>query len=282
MIYTIRNNELSVAVSDLGAELQNITDRKSGEEYLWQGDPAVWSGRSPILFPVVGKLKDNTYRYRGRAYTMPKHGFAKKSVFTAALLTPDSLTMTLTSGTFDECYPFRFRLEITYTLSGRELCVTYRVRNDGDDDMYFSLGAHPAFNCAMGDCLRFPDDAEAAACRLSPETMLLGTAPEADAIRDHTLTIEKETFAKDALIFKGLRSGSATLYHGGAPRVSVDYGSAPCLGVWAKPGADYVCIEPWYGVDDDALVSGDIETKPYINRLAGGAWFRFPMTIRLF
>lgn len=279
MIYTIENGYLSAQISDIGAELQSLMVRSTGEEYIWQGNPDVWSGRSPLLFPVVGRLKADQYRYDGKTYSMQKHGFARMSVFETTVERPDRLTMTLRSGEHTDSYPFEFVLELTFELVGAELKITHRVTNKDSKDMFFSLGAHPGFCCAMGDYIEFPEDESAWAYRLTDEEKLLTDRPVEQGVRDHRLVVTEDIFKNDALIFRGIRSDKATLYCAGRSRATVEFGSAPCLGVWAKPGAPYVCIEPWFGLDDSEQAAGDIETKPHIVRLEAGGCFRFPVTI---
>ena len=177
MIYTIENGYLSAQVSDVGAELQSLKICSTGEEYIWQGKAEIWSGRSPLLFPVVGRLKDDQYRLGGKTYSMQKHGFARMSVFETVQKRPDRLTMTLISGEHKADYPFDFQLELTYELVGKELRITHRVTNEGTGDMFFSLGAHPGFCCAMGDFIEFPEDESAWAYRLTDDEKLLTDKP---------------------------------------------------------------------------------------------------------
>lgn len=278
MIYTIENSYYTAQVSTLGAELQSLVRRETGFEYLWQGDPAVWSGRSPILFPVVGRLLNDCYRHNGATYAMPKHGFVMHSEFTARQESAARLTMTLDTVAYRDIYPFDFLLEVTFELAEDRLLVTHRVTNRSGEDMPFSLGAHPAFNCEMGDAIFFPEDESAWAYRLTEEKLLTGQPVEM-GVKAHTFTVTEDIFKEDALIFRGVRSDRVTLLCGGRPRVTVEFGSAPCLGVWAKPGAKYVCIEPWHGLDDSRQATGDIFEKPHIVRLEPGSCFRFPVTI---
>ncbi len=280
MIYTIENEKYIVQVSDMGAELQSIVRRADGFEYLWQGDAAIWSGRAPILFPFVGRLKGEGYEHEGVKYAMTKHGFARKSVFEAACEGAQRLVMRLDGGKHMDVYPFDHVLEVVFELQADGLKVTHRVVNRGEKEMYFSVGAHPGFNCGMGDWIEFKEDEEAQAYRLGAGGLLI-EKPVEIGVKAHRLMVDEDVFKKDALIFMGLKSDEVTLYRAGRPHVTVEYGSAPCLGVWAKPGADYVCIEPWYGVDDSAAASGILQEKQHIVKLNGGECFRFPMKIRL-
>ncbi len=281
MIYTIENEKYIACVSDMGAELQSLKRKADGFEYIWQGDAAVWSGHAPLLFPVVGRLKGEGYEHEGVHYSMAKHGFSRKSVFEAVGVSAQRLTMRIQSPMHKFVYPFDYVLEVTFELKDDGLKVTHRVTNNGKKSMYFSIGAHPGFNCAMGDYIEFAEDEQAWAYRLG-EGGLLSDEPTDIGVKEHRLVIDEDVFKKDALIFMGLRSDEVTLFCGGKPYVTVEYGSAPCLGVWAKPGASYVCIEPWYGVDDSASATGVLKEKKHIVHLNAGECFRFPMKIRLY
>ena len=225
MIYTIENELLTAAVSDTGAELQSLQWKATGDEYIWQGDPAVWSGHSPLLFPVVGRLKGDGYLYAGRKYDLGKHGFARKTQFEAVKESESRLTMILRSGAHKESYPFDFTLEVCFELTGAQLKVTHRVTNEGAGEMFFSLGAHPGFNCEMGDYIEFPEDETAYAYKLDDETKLSTEEKIEQGVYDHKLTVTEDIFAHDALIFEGLRSDRVTLYCGGKKRATVDFGT---------------------------------------------------------
>lgn len=282
MLYTIENEYLIADVSDMGAELQSLRRKNTEDEYIWQGNPAVWSGHAPLLFPVVGRLKGEGYVYEGQRYALGKHGFARKSTFEAVREAENRLTMVLKSGMHKENYPFDFVLEVTFELKEDRLKVTHRVTNEGDKDMYFSLGAHPAFNCDMDDYIEFPEDESAWAYGLRADCGLLTDEKSVQGVENHRLTVTQDVFKKDALIFEGLRSDEVTLYCNGQKRVTVNYGNAPCLGIWAKAGAPYVCIEPWYGMDDSAQASGVLNEKKQIVKLGSGECFRFPMCIEVY
>lgn len=279
MIHTLENEFFTAAVSEMGAELQSLKLKVIDDEYIWQGDPEVWSGHSPLLFPVVGRLKDDSYIYECKKYTLGKHGFARKTRFNVERISGDHLKMFLKSGAHKDSYPFDYLLEIDFELCETGIKITHRVTNLDQRTMYFSLGAHPGFNCDMGDYILFPEDKSAWAYKLDDETKLSTEGKIEQGVENHRLTITENVFAHDALIFEGLRSDSVTLYCAGEKRVTVNYGNAPCLGVWAKPGAKYVCIEPWYGIDDSPAATGILSGKRQIVKLPAGQCFRFPMTI---
>lgn len=272
----ITSDELRIGVKDHGSELTSVKSLSDGTEYLWQGDTAIWYGQSPILFPIVGRLVDDSYSLDGKKYTLAKHGFARKTDFTLVDHGADTLTMRLTDSEETlKSYPYHFELDVTFKVSGRSLSVTHEVKNLNDHVMYFSLGAHPAFNCAIGDVLRF-DEPET----LSTEKIDLVHSlrlPEAVPVLNNEtdITITKDIFNEDALILHGIRSRGVTLVCSGKPRVRFDMGGSPYLGIWAKPGAPYVCIEPWFGVNDGQKAASDLSGKDGICSLKAGDVFSF-------
>ncbi|MBQ6420572.1 MAG: aldose 1-epimerase family protein [Clostridia bacterium] len=276
MLYTIENERFRVTVNDFGAELNSVFDKTTETEYLWQGDPAVWSGRSPILFPIVGRLKDDLLLYKGKRCTLPKHGFGRRSEWTPAEKQDTSVTFILQDSPETlEMYPFRFLVSVTFSLRGSALLVTHEVKNTGDEDLYFSIGAHPGFRCEMGDKLRFehPETLYTQKIDLKESLRLPDRIPVLD--NADTITITPDIFNEDALILSGMRSKAITLERANGKNVHFTYGDAPFLGIWAKPGAPYVCLEPWYGVNDPANGSLSFDLKEGVNRLASGECFSF-------
>lgn len=262
MYYTIKNDLYSAQINEKGAELHSWKKRRLGQEYIWQGDPCIWSGQAPVLFPIVGRLLDDKYRFGGREYTMEKHGFARNSVFTPISSSANKIVFSLkSSDATREVYPFDFELLVSFELDGSTLRSSNTVVNRGDGMMYFSVGAHPGFNCAMGDYLRFEKLETIGTEKIDENSINMGeTAPLLDY--EDTITITPELFLGDALILNGLKSETVTL---GSPdngdRLLFRLGRAPFLGIWAKPGAPYVCIEPWYGVNDGSTYKDDISQK---------------------
>ena len=273
MLYHIENEHLFCAVDDQGAQLHSLQDRAGGTEYLWQGDPAVWYGQAPVLFPIVGRLKDDKFRWQGREYTLPKHGFARKSAFRLLECKGAQVSFILESDEKKrECYPFEFALQLDYRLEGRALVAEATVKNQGESEMYFSIGAHPGFNCAMGDILRFDQPETLDSLWIDEEAMLAGGSyPVLQNATD--ITLHAHLFDKDALILKDIKSKHVTLVRNNKPCIKFDIGGAPVLGLWAKPGAAYVCIEPWYGLNDSGEYTPDLSQKPLIQRLAPGGAF---------
>ena len=282
MFYTIENDYLTVQINDAGAELHSIVNKENGVEYLWQGNPDIWYGQSPVLFPFIGRLLDDKYRYNGKEYTMQKHGFARKRTFESVSCAGSEAVFVLRSDdTTRPSYPFEFELYVKFILKGKTLQATHTVVNKTDGEMYFSLGGHPGFNCAIGDYLEFDQ----------PETLDTETI-DADSIRiaektpvlrgEKRITITEDIFNNDALILSGIRSKAVTLRSDKHDRaVRFTFGDVPFLGIWAKPGAPYVCIEPWCGVNDDRNVRTDVSEKEGIVRLPKGGVFDLVYTAEI-
>ncbi len=276
-VHYIENSFLRVGVKEHGAELTSIVSKNTGFEYLWQGDENIWYGQAPILFPIVGRLIEDKYTLNGIEYNMPKHGFARKTDF--ALLSKDTDTMTFIlseSNATKEIFPYDFDLIITYTLEENRLRVSHDVVNKNEDIMYFSLGAHPAFNCAIGDILRF-DENETLETEKIDLVHSLRLPDRTPVLKNETdIVITKDIFNEDALILSGIKSENVTLCSNKHNRtVKFNLGNAPYLGIWAKPGAPYVCIEPWCGVNDDTNKVSDFSEKCAIQKLDADDVFNF-------
>lgn len=278
MLYTIENASFRLSADTLGAELNSFT--ANGGEYIRQKNE-VWNGQSPLLFPVVGKLKDDQLRVGGRTYAMPKHGFAKKSEFTLESKEEKKMTFLLKSSDVTRaCYPFDFELRVTYALTAGGFTMDYSVKNTGADTMHFSIGAHPGFFADAGDELVF-DSTETAPAWLFGSEKLIGRKSDSVFENGNTITLHPDLFKDDALIFEGLRSSGVTLKRANGRNVHVDFGGAPCLGIWAKPASDYVCIEPWFGVDDREGADYTFENKPYVQKLGSGKEFKFTVSVEV-
>ena len=278
MIQTIQNEQLTVAVKALGAELCRVTSA-DGVEYLWSGDPAVWSGQSPVLFPFIGRMVNGQYRLNGTTYAMAKHGFARTSEFNLIDNTENTLAFELTdSAETLACWPFRFSFTVRYTLAGNALTVRFDVDNRNDTDMLFSLGAHPAFACPLEAGIAYDDyvlefETEETAGRWHLQDGQVGRCETNYLNRTQRIPLSKELFADDALIFKGLQSNTITLKSDAGRRaVRVEFDGWPDLGLWSK-GTGFVCIEPWFGHDDPVGFDGDLKDKPGILSLPAGETF---------
>jgi len=279
MITTINNQWLSISVNSLGAELTSIQS-SDGNEYLWEADPAVWNGKSPNLFPFIGKVNDSRYRLAGTEYPMTKHGFARKSEFILLKQSDNSITYRLSdSDETIKCYPFQFDLDITFILDEKTIRVLYQVSNNSKTKMPFSLGAHPAFalNWTDGDSITdyYIEFDQTETC---PYQQFNGTALGRHQFpslsNTSILNINKSMFDIDATIYHGLKSEAVTLRSKQSDRsVRVEFPGFTYLGFWSKPAAPYFCIEPWYGVDDYEDFNGDLTDKDGIEIIDAGDSF---------
>ena len=276
-IHYIENEFIRVGVKEHGAELTSVVSKKTGFEYIWQGDESVWYGQSPILFPIVGRLIEDKYTLNGVEYTMPKHGFARKSDFTLLSKDADTMTFILSESSATKAiYPYDFDLIVTYTIEENTLRVSHDVVNKNEDTMYFSLGAHPGFNCEIGDILRF-DEKETLETEKIDLVHSLRLPDRIPVLNDETdIVLTKDIFNEDALILSGIRSEHVTLCSDKHDRtVKFNLGGAPYLGIWAKPAAPYVCIEPWCGVNDDTNKVADFSEKCAIQKVNADDVFNF-------
>lgn len=286
----ITNEYLQVKVSTKGAELQSIIRKDNQLEYLWSGDPAFWGKKSPVLFPIVGNLKNNTYYYKGEPYQLGRHGFARDMEFNVIEHTEHHITLNLSdSDTTRKNYPFSFSLNIRYTLQDASLVVSYEVQNTGDETMYFSIGAHPAFKVPLEEgtsyedySLHFSDAETADVWPLSASGQISRTpAPYLNNIRE--LPLKKEMFYNDALVFKDLASTAISIRSEKTPHgLTVRYAGFPYMGIWSAKDADFVCIEPWCGIADHDDASGKLEEKEGILPLSPEGIFRQQWSVILF
>ncbi len=278
---------LSAAISPLGAELVELADA-AGSPLLWSGDPAVWRGRAPILFPIVGMLAGGRYRLDGTAHAMPRHGFARHSRFEVVARSPAAATFRLeASAATRAIYPFDFRLDMGFALTGATLRMAASIANLGDRAMPASFGFHPAFRWPLpyGE----PRDAhDIRFARAEPEPIrridgdgLLTPAPLPTPVAGDRLALRDALFVEDALIFDRLRGRGLSYGAARGPRLAVDFDDLPLLGVWTKPGAGFVCIEPWQGIADPRGFAGDIRDKPGIIAIAPGATRELAMRVTL-
>lgn len=284
---TIATPQLSIQTSAHGAELCSIV--ANGKEYLWQADPAFWKRHSPVLFPIVGSLWENEYRHNGSSYSLTQHGFARDKEFELVLERSDEVRYRLTS---DEetlaKYPFPFCLEINYFVKWNKIEVIWRIRNTGDEEMPFQIGAHPAFY--------YPDfDAETTERGFfgfdkseGLNTILISAKGCADPdtsyplqLTNGLLPLDTHTFDRDALILENSQVRKVTLYNKEKqPYLSLHF-DTPVVGLWSPPAknAPFVCIEPWYGRCDRAHYTGEFEDKDWMQRLAPGETFLGGYTI---
>lgn len=277
MVHYIENEKLKIGVKEYGCELTSIYSKDADFEYLWQGDESIWYGQSPILFPIVGRLIDDKYYLNGKEYSMPKHGFARKTEWKLQSKEETKMSFILKENEDTlKIYPYKFDLIVEFSINGLHLETKHTVINKNNREMYFSLGAHPGFNCEIGDVLSFSQNEtlETEKIDLVKSLRIPETFPVLNNEKD--ILITKNIFDEDALILHGIKSDIITLHSENHDRtISFDMGRSPYLGIWAKPGAPYVCIEPWFGVNDSTEKKNDISEKDAINRLEAGEVFNF-------
>ncbi|WP_144605146.1 aldose 1-epimerase family protein [Algoriphagus algorifonticola] len=270
MIHQIENSELAVKVNTKGIELSSIHSKSTGIEHIWQGDPSFWNGQAPILFPIIGALKDGKTEYDRKFYKIPKHGIVRNSIKPVLLdKTNESLTFSMR---WDEetllSYPFKFELKVIFSLKGRTLEVLHEVTNHGPETMYFSLGGHPAFNCPIHKGEVYEDyfikfeEKETDSTWPVLENGLIGKEPLPMLKATNKLQLHANLFDKDALILKNLKSREVSLVsEKNGPVLSMSFQDFDYLGIWAKPKAPYVCIEPWLGIADSIDSDGKLTHK---------------------
>lgn len=290
MNYFLDTPSLSIEITDVGIELCSIKSKVTGKEYMWQADPHIWGSHAPVLFPIIGSLKDGEINYNGNHYRIPKHGIVRHSSKVKLIeQTVDSLRFSLK---WDEdslsIYPFKFEIEVSYSIIGNTVQVTHLITNHGDESMFYSIGGHPAFNCPLHEgetyedyFLEFEEPETDSTWLLDSNGLQNGqTKPVLENTR--ILPLHKNMFDNDAFIFKNLTSRKVTLKSKVSGDIlSVQFDDFNYLGIWAKPAAPFVCIEPWLGITDHTDSEQNLETKEGIIELGTGQseWKTFSITV---
>ena len=268
-LITIQNSQLTVTISSKGAELQSVREA-DGTERLWQGDPAFWSSRAPIMFPICGGLKEDAYYMDGVRYEMPKHGYARKVEWAVESAGADSAVFLLTEQR--PGFPFQYEFQAKYTLIENSLEIRYTVKNCDERAFWFSVGSHEAW-ATPGGLEKYTVEF-AKPERLEDyvlEGNLIGHTPVIMGENATELPLKTEYFAVDALVFPTLKSRTVWLTNSmNAKKVRVDFDGMDVLMLWTKPGADYICIEPWCNAPDYVDADMQIAHKPGMIRLAPG------------
>lgn len=274
MIEKIENDFLSIEIALMGAELKTIFHKKKKKEYLWQGSSEWWPRRAPVLFPVIGKLNDNSYTTNGKAFSLSQHGFARDKEFSVYEKSENRIVFFLRSDdALLKIYPYSFTLKIIYTLEGSTLHVGYEVKNDSAQLMYFSIGAHPGFRCPLNEGETFSDyylefeKAETLDRHLLDEGVFNGKT-ERILTDQQILNLNYELFIKDAIVFKNIQSSFLVLKSKSSDYfLKFEFPGFPYLGIWTKPNAPFLCIEPWCGLADNKGFSGELKGKEGIIEL---------------
>ncbi|MFA9189482.1 aldose 1-epimerase family protein [Flavobacterium sp. FBOR7N2.3] len=283
MTTTISNKQITAKIKHQGAELCSLQANDTKKEYIWEGNPEYWGKHSPVLFPIVGTLKNNSFQIDNTSYQLPRHGFARDMNFELIDKTENSVTFSIqsTSETL-KVYPFEFELQIIYALEGKKLNIAYRVINKNQSQLPFSIGAHPAFalNGNFEDYeLQFEKD-EALVYHLL-ENDLISAATKTVQRQDNLVKLNYPLFENDALIFKNLQSKSLSILKNGIPLLKVDFQGFPHLGIWTKKDAPFLCIEPWYGYSDTNESTGNLFEKEGIQIIEANAIFNSKFTIEI-
>lgn len=275
--YSLRNGELEVTIKSCGAEIVGIHDVKNGNNYMWKGDSEFWARTSPVLFPFVGSLKNKEYSFNGTKYPMNQHGFARDLEFNCTKKTDSEIWFSRkASEETKKVYPFLFHLEIGYSLIGRNVKVMWKVTNEGDDTMYFSIGAHPAFVCPAIPGAKREDyfieivDGDTLTYQCVNDQGLLEEQEYVLETSNGKFPLEERLFQQGALVFEHGQGKKVSILHPDkTPYVSVIF-DAPLFGLWtpAHKKAPFLCIEPWYGRCDKSDFEGDLKEREYGNQLA--------------
>ena len=288
-LIAISSGTLSARINPLGAELWSLTDA-AGAEYMTDADPAFWTGHAPVLFPIVGMVRDGHYRLDGREYAIPKHGVARTSQFRVTSAGLDFAHFQLVdSAETRVAYPFAFALDVDFSLAGNTLHIAATICNRSDVSMPFSFGFHPAFAWPLpggaakrAHRLVFERDEPAPIRRIDPASGLLLPKPQPTPVTGRELAPTAALFKPDALIWDTLGSRAASFGAEGGAWLDLAWPDCPMLGVWQKPGAAYLCVEPWAGIADPVGYNGDFRDKPGVMELAPDASrsFRMDVTVR--
>jgi galactose mutarotase-like enzyme len=277
----IENDFLKVKIKSKGAELISVVNKDTGLEYMWGADPAFWGKTSPILFPIVGTLKEDTFLFDEQKYSLPRHGFARDEEFAVEEKQNDQVTFLLTSTEASlKKYPFAFELRVQYHLEDNFLFVTYEVNNTGEDAMYFSIGGHPAFKVPLANGTRYEDyylefnKTENAGRWPITKEGLIAEKPTALLSNTNKLPLTRELFQQDAIVLKNLKSDRVSLKSDkSAQGLEFYFKGFPYLGIWAQKGADFVCIEPWCGIADSTAHNQELIEKEGIEEIEpGDSW----------
>lgn len=291
MRYVLENELLKVEIDSLGAEVKSIINKSNGHEYLWHGAPGCWGGTSPILFPFVGRLKNDSFLHGGVTYSMPQHGFAKDIEHNLISKTDDSIMFKLvTNDDTLKCFPFSFSLHIGYELKGNELNVSWEVRNNSrEKHMHFAIGGHPAFNCTYngetskaGYQLYFEGADEIHYHGITRDTGLSIKEDIVLPLTNNRVTLTSDFFERGTYIVEGNQTKAVGLEDPNGNRIVTVLFDMPLFGIWSQEQLDapFVCIEPWCGRCDSEDFEGTLKAREFDNVLEAGEKFNTSYIIR--
>ena len=290
-MHQLENDKLKIVIKETGAELCEISSIKNKKHFLWDANPEIWGSFAPNLFPIVGALKNNCYTFNNKTYYLPKHGFLRHN--TAVRLhekTSNSITFKLAyNDELLKIYPFKFEFYISYTLINNRIEINHTVKNRDTKTMYFSLGGHPAFKCPINKgelysdyFLEFEHIENCHTQQINKQTGLITAQTKPFLNAENKIKLTDSLFNNDALIFKTLKSKSVALKSVKQGSIlTVRYSNFNYLGIWAKPKANYVCIEPWLGIADHENTNQDLKTKEGIIPLSKDHSFNASYSIEI-
>lgn len=278
---TLFNSNITAKINHNGAELYSL--ESNNKEYIWEGNPVFWGKHSPVLFPIVGTLKDNTYTYNSISYQLSRHGFARDTTFKLIEKKDDLAVFSIESNEdTKKVYPFEFELQLIYSLENNHLNISYKVINKGMGPMPFSIGAHPAIALSgkfENYSIQFEKEEPLVYNLL--ENDLISNAVKTLPTLDNRVALDYSLFENDALIFKNLKSNYLTIFKNQIPMVRMHYKDFPHLGIWTKMNAPFLCIEPWFGYSDSNESTGTILEKEGIQILESKTSFNAQFSIEI-
>lgn len=290
-MYTLSNDFLEISVKAIGAELCKIASVKNSNQFMWDAKPDVWGSFAPNLFPIIGCLKNNEYFFNNQRYTMPKHGFIRHNKDIELIFQTDNkLVFSLKySHELLKLFPFKFEFLISYTLNENSIEINYTVKNLDDKTMYFSLGGHPALKCPLYEDEKYSDyslvfekDETSKSYVLNLQTGLVTDQTKTAFDTENTIRLRPDLFNNDALIFKDLKSRKVSLVSKANGEIAcVTYRDFNYLGLWAKPNANYICIEPWLGIADSENTTQALTKKEAIIALSANETFNASYSIQI-
>lgn len=279
----LSNEFCSVSINTKGAELNSFKNSQTNTEYIWNGNPDFWGKHSPVLFPIVGALKDDCYFYEGKKYNLSRHGFARDFEFEAIESSSNAASFLLKQNPEIRAkYPFEFELQMDYKLVDNSLIISYIIRNKSNGEMPFSIGAHPAFalpNSFEDYSLKFEKEENLITHEL--ENNLFSGKTRPINLDKTNLPLTYSLFEKDALVFKTIQSKKVTILENQEPLLKVNFEDFSSLGIWTVQNAPFICIEPWIGFADDATSNGNLFDKTNIQILKENSSFEASFSIEL-
>ncbi|MGB0391436.1 MAG: aldose 1-epimerase family protein [Salibacteraceae bacterium] len=290
MKYKFQNENFLIEVNGIGAELCSFKNKHTDLEYIWQGDSQYWGSTAPVLFPIIGALKNGAYTHKGKEYSVPKHGFIRHNEeLEVRQISETEIRFSLAStNVLKKSYPFDFKFFVSFLLEDNKLIVSHEIENTGETEMLFSLGGHPAFNCPFLPDEQYEDYFIEFDQEQTLETTVLSengllTDEQFEVISGtNKVQLTDTLFDNDALIFRDISSKTAELKSQNHNHsVKVSYSDFKDLGIWAKPKVPFVCIEPWLGVTDHENATGDLKDKDGIISLPAGDKYEASFTIEI-